>query len=165
MSKVDITLALIIMVGAYGGYKDGFLMELFAFLAIILGVLGGFKLMGWAMIFLEKDFHVDIKALPYIAFAAVFFFIVFIVNLLSRIFRNRLEKTVLGIVDQAAGSVLAFFKTAFMLSVLLWIFYSMKFYFPETWTEDSWILPLIADLAPNTTHKIAEFVPFFEGVF
>jgi membrane protein required for colicin V production len=165
LSKVDITLALIICVGAYGGFKEGFLMEIFSFLAIVLGVLGGFKLMGWAMTFLEKEFHVDSKALPYIAFGAVFFAIIFFVNLLSKLFRPKLEKPVLGIVDQSVGAVLGFLKTAFMLSILLWIFNSMKFYFPEGWTEDSWLLPLITDLAPGTTHWLATFIPFFEGLF
>ena len=165
MSKVDLTLALIIMVGAYGGFKEGFLNELLSFLGIVLGVLGGFKLMGWAMIVLEKEFNVDVKTLPYIAFAAVFFIIFFLVSLIARLVRARTDKSVLGPVDQAAGSVLGFFKTAFMMSVLLWIFNSMKFYFPEGWIEDSWILPMVSELAPDTTHKVAEFIPFFEGVF
>jgi membrane protein required for colicin V production len=153
------------MVGAYGGFKEGFLNELLGFVGIVLGVIGGFKLMGSAMMFLEKEFNVDAKTLPYIAFAAVFFIIVFLVNLIARLVRSRTDKTVLGGVDQAAGSILGFFKTAFMMSVMLWIFHSMKFYFPEHWTEDSWILPMISELAPNATHKIAEFVPFFKGVF
>jgi membrane protein required for colicin V production len=165
LSKVDLTLALIIMVGAYGGFKEGFLNELLGFVGIVLGVLGGFKLMGWAMIILEREFNIDVKTLPYIAFAAVFFIIVFLVNIVARLVRSKTDKIILGGVDQAAGSVLGFFKTAFMMSVLLWIFHSMKFYFPEHWTKDSWILPMVAEMAPNTTHKIAEFIPFFEGVF
>jgi membrane protein required for colicin V production len=165
LSKVDLTLALIIMVGAYGGFKEGFLNELLAFLGIVLGVLGGFKLMGWMMVLMEQKFNVDVKTLPYIAFAAVFFIIVFLVNLIARLVRSRTDKTVLGGIDQAAGSILGFFKTAFMMSVMLWIFHSMKFYFPEHWTEDSWILPMIAELAPDTTHKLADFVPIFKGVF
>lgn len=165
MSKVDLTLALIVMVGAYGGFKEGFLNELLSSFGIVLGVLGGFKLMGWAMMILEQKFHVDVKTLPYIAFAAVFFIIFFLVSLVARLVRTRTDKIVLGPIDQAAGSILGFFKTAFMMSVLLWIFHSMKFYFPEHWTEDSWILPMISELAPKTSHKVAEFVPFFEGVF
>lgn len=165
MSKVDITLALLILVGAYGGFKEGFLMELISLLAIILGVLGGFKLMGWAMIELERQFHVDAKALPYIAFGAVFFIIVFLVNLLGKVIRLKINKSLLGWVDQAAGALLGLFKTAFMISVLLWIFHSLKFSFPETWTENSWIFPMVSELAPNVTHGIATILPFFEGVF
>lgn len=165
MSKVDITLAIIILVGAYGGFREGFIVEMFSFLAIVLGVLGGFKLMGWAMILLEREFHVDSQTLPYIAFATVFVIIAFAVNLLSRLVRDRVSKSFLGKADQVAGALLGFLKTTFMVSVVLWIFHSLKFKFPEHWTEGSWILPMVADLAPKITHKMAEFVPIFEGVF
>lgn len=165
MSKVDITLAIIIMVGAYSGFKEGFLMELFSFLAILLGIFAGFKLMGWAMIALEKEFNVDSQTLPYIAFATVFVTVVFLVNLSARLVRPRLDKSILGNVDPIAGAVVGFFKTTFMLSILLWIFFSLKFDFPEHWMEGSWILPMVAGLAPNFTHTIAGFAPIFEGVF
>ena len=166
MSKVDITLAIIILVGAYSGFQEGFLMEMFSFLAILLGVLFGFKLMGWAMILLEKNFNVDSQTLPYIAFATVFVSIIFIVNLLARLVRAKINnKSFLGKADQVAGAVVGFFKTTFMVSILLWIFFSLKFDFPERWTEGSWILPMVAGVAPKFTHQISEFVPIFKGVF
>jgi membrane protein required for colicin V production len=166
LSKVDITIALIICVGAYGGFKEGFLMELISFLAIMLGVIAGFKLMGWAIVYLEREFIVDPNAAPYIAFGAVFFAVIMLSNLLSKLIRPKLEdKALLGVVDQSVGALIGLFKTSFMLSILLWIFYSMKFYFPEGWTEDSWLLPFITDLAPGTTHWLAKFIPFFEGLF
>jgi len=165
LSKVDITLILIIFVGAYGGFKDGFVVELVSFVGILLGVLAGFKLMGWAMISLERNFHIDAKMLPYIAFAAVFFIVIFIVNLLVRLFRYKIERTWLGNLDQTAGGIVGFLRTAFMLSVLLWIFHSMKFSFPDHWTADSWVLPAVAELAPNITHGIGVILPFFRDVF
>jgi membrane protein required for colicin V production len=165
MSKVDLTLSIIILVGAYSGFKDGFLVEVFSILAILLGILFGFKLMGWAMISLERNFHVDAKALPYIAFAAVFFLIVFVVNLLTRYLDRKVDHTFLGRVDQAVGGLLGLFRTAFMLSVFLWIFHSMKFELPEHWTEDSWVLPMVAELAPDIVHGLGKIIPFFRGVF
>lgn len=164
MSKVDITLALIIMVGAYSGFRGGFLLELFSFAGILLGVLFGFKLMGWAMVVLAQEFHIDEKALPYIAFAAVFFAVLFIVNLTGKMI-NRSDKSLLGKADGFAGAALGLLRTAFMLSVLLWIFDSLKFHFPEGWSENSWILPLIASIAPGTAHWIGEVIPFFDDVF
>src|SRR5687767_13457209 len=110
-----------ILLGAYGGYKEGFLMELFSFLAVILGVLGGFKLMGWAMLFLADEFNVDKKVLPYIAFGVVFIAIVIVVRLLGNMLKLSIDKSFLGRLDQVAGAILGFFKTAFLLSVALWI--------------------------------------------
>lgn len=165
MSKADLTLSIIILVGAYNGFKDGFLIEIFSILAIFIGILFGFKLMGWAMVSLEKSFDVDAHALPYIAFATVFFIIVFAVNLLTRYLNRKVDHTYLGRADQAAGGVLGLFRSAFMLSVLLWIFHSMKFEIPEDWTADSWVLPMIADLAPTVVRGLGKIIPFFRGVF
>jgi membrane protein required for colicin V production len=165
LSKVDITLALIILVGAYGGFRDGFLLELFSFLGILLGVLFGFKLMGWAMVLLAEEFTIDEKALPYIAFAGVFFVVLFIVNLFGRMLKVSADKSLLGHFDPFAGALLGLLRTAFMLSVLLWIFDSLKFHFPYGWAENSWVLPMIEDFAPGTAHGIGKIIPFFEDVF
>lgn len=165
MSEVDIALCIMILVGSYSGYKEGFLMELFSFLAIILGVLGGFKLMGWAMLFLADQFNVDQKVLPYIAFGVVFIAIVIAVKLLGNMIKLSLDKSFLGTVDQVAGSVLGFFKTAFLLSVLLWILDSLKIHPPENWTDDSWIFPMVANFAPAVTSWISEIFPVFRDVF
>ncbi len=73
MSKIDIFLVILILIGAYSGYKQGFLMELFSVIAIILGIFGGFKLMGEAMLLLQKNFNADKSILPYIAFGIVLF--------------------------------------------------------------------------------------------
>ena len=54
MSGIDIALCIFILIGAYHGYKAGFLLELFSLVAVVLGVLGGFKLMGWAMVLLGR---------------------------------------------------------------------------------------------------------------
>ncbi|MBY0432940.1 MAG: CvpA family protein [Cyclobacteriaceae bacterium] len=59
MSKADLLLLVIIAIGAVNGYKEGFLMELLSLVAIVLGVLGGFKLMGQGMLFLQERFHAD----------------------------------------------------------------------------------------------------------
>ena len=165
MSKVDITLAIIILVGAYSGFKDGFLVELFSFLGILLGVLLGFKLMGWAMVLLAQKFNIDEKALPYIAFAGVFFIVLFLVNLTARSMKARLEKNLLGQLDSFAGALMGLLRTAFMLSVLLWVFDSLKFHFPHAWSKESWILPLVAEFAPTVAHTVSGILPFFKGIF
>ncbi|MBT1700049.1 CvpA family protein [Fulvivirgaceae bacterium PWU4] len=165
MSGIDIVICVILLIGAYTGFKEGFLMELFSFLAILLGVLGGFKLMGWAMLMLGDKFNVDQKVLPYVAFAVVFIAIVIAVRLLGNLIKVSIDKTFLGRVDQVAGAILGFFKTAFLLSVILWIVDSLKVDLPLRWTADSWILPKVAGFAPVITGWIGEFFPVFKDVF
>src|SRR5690349_23390697 len=140
-------------------------MELFSLLAILLGVLGAFKLLGWAIVYLGNEFDIDQKHLPYVAFAVVFVLIVIAVRLLGNLIKLSIDKTFLGRVDQIAGSFLGVIKSAFILSVLMWLADSFKIEFPDKWTSDSWLFPKVAAFAPAFTHWLGEFFPFFNDVF
>ncbi len=165
MTKADLFLLVVFLIGAYSGYKEGFLMELFSILAIVLGVFGGFKLMGWAMIYLQEHFHADKATLPYIAFIIVFIVIVIAVTLIGRMFKHSIDKTFLGSIDRLMGACLGIFKAAFMISIIIWIADSLKFTLPEDWTAGSWLYPFTASLAPVVSSWIGGFIPFFKEIF
>lgn len=164
MSTVDVALVILILLGAVSGYRQGFLMTLVSLAAIILGVLGGFKLMGYAMIYLADTFDLSDRILPYAAFAVVFLIILILVRLLGQLLKVSIDKTFLGPVDQAAGAGLGLLKSAFMLSVTLWILEALNFELPEDWTSDSWLLPRIESFAPMVTAWIGDVVPLFRDV-
>lgn len=140
-------------------------MELFSFAAIVLGVLGAFKLMGYAMLYLADEFAIDETILPYIAFAVVFIVILIAVRLVGKIIKVSIDKTFLGRLDQAAGAGLGLLKAAFLLSVSLWIMDSLDFDLPEKWTDNSWLLPKIESFAPQVTIWLGNYIPFFRDVF
>jgi membrane protein required for colicin V production len=165
LSKIDIFLAVIILIGAYSGYKEGFLMGLISLVGLVLGVFLGFKLMGEGMEFLEKEFNADQTTLPYISFFIIFIIVVVLVSLLGRAIRNSIDKTFLGRVDESMGVVLGAFKTMFMLSIILWIADSLKYSPQSEWTEGSWLYPFTAKLAPDLAGWMAQFLPFFREIF
>jgi membrane protein required for colicin V production len=165
LSKIDIALAVFLAIGAFSGYRKGFLTELFSLLGIFLGVLAGFKLMGQAMILLGEHYAVDEKFSPYVAFGVVFLIVVIVVSLIGKFFKSSLDKTVLGSVDQVMGSLLGIARTAFMLSVLLWLADSLHIEFPNEWTADSWVYPITAKIAPTVTSWVSEVFPYFSDMF
>lgn len=165
MSSVDIALIVLILIGAFLGYREGFLMELFSFAAIVLGVLGAFKLMGYAMLFLADEFDINETILPYVAFALVFIAILIAVRLVGKIIKVSIDKTFLGRLDQAAGAGLGLLKAAFLISVSLWIMDSLDFDLPEKWTSDSWLLPKVESFAPQVTIWLGNYIPFFRDIF
>lgn len=165
MTIMDVLLAIVLLMGAFGGYRKGFLAELFSLLGIVLGILAGFKLMGVAMVNLTRYYDIDDKILPYVAFGIVFVIVAILVNLLGKFLKSSIEKTVLGNADQLAGSFLGIFKAAFMASVVLWIISSVQMNLPDHWTEDSFLYPPIATLAPTVTSWVAEVFPVFSDLF
>jgi membrane protein required for colicin V production len=162
---VDIVLSIILLIGAFGGYRKGFLQELFSLVAIILGVLAGFKLMGKAMILLAEHYTINDKVLPYVAFAVVFLLVVIVVSLLGKMLKSSMEKTALGSIDQVLGGALGILRTAFMLSVILWIAHSLNIERTNDWSQDSWLYPVIAKFAPAFTQWVGEIFPVFGDLF
>jgi len=165
LSIADIILLLLVLAGAWNGYKEGFLMELISLIAVILGVLGGFKLMGEGMLFLQEKFNADKSTLPYISFVLIFVIIVVLVRILGNIIKYSVDKSFLGTVDQSMGAALGVFKTLFMISILIWIFDSLKITPKEEWTNGSWLYPFTAKLAPRTADWLGGFIPVFKEIF
>lgn len=165
MSTVDIALIVLLLIGTVGGYREGFLMELFSLAALVLGILGAFKLMGYAIVWLGDQFNIDETILPYVAFAVVFIAILIGVRLLGKIIKISIDQTFLGRLDQVAGAALGTIKAVFLLSVSIWILDALDFDLPETWTSDSWLLPKVESFAPAVTMWLSNYIPFFKDIF
>lgn len=165
MNKLDIIILIILAIGAFNGYRNGFLMGLASLLAIVLGIFGGFKLMGEGMLFLQRHFNADQSVLPYLSFIVIFVGIVILVHLVGRTLKATIDKTFLGSMDQAMGAVLGVVKSVFLLSVLLWILDSLKWAPNEEWTDASVLYPFVATFAPELASWAAGFIPFFKEIF
>jgi membrane protein required for colicin V production len=165
LSKVDIAILIFAAFGAWGGYKEGFLMEVISLFGIVLGILLGFKLMGEGMILLDEKFNIDKSTLPYISFIVIFLIVVLLVRLLGSLVKNSVDKTFLGPVDQVLGAGLGMLRTLFMISVMLWILDSLKLTPREEWIEGSWLYPFTAHLAPTVADWAGQFIPFFKEIF
>ena len=165
MSKIDIAILLFALIGAWRGYKDGFLMGFVTMIALVLGVFVAFKLTGEGMLLLQDQFNADRRALPYITFFIILILVVVGVTWLGRAIRSSIDKTFLGRIDEIFGSLLGAFKTLFTLSVLLWIADSFKVSLHRDWTEGSYLYPFTAHLAPGIARWVAGFVPFLREIF
>ncbi len=165
MSKADLVIAIILAVGAFLGYRRGFLMELFFLVAIIAGVLLGFKLMGWGVEVLAREFNADTKVLPYLSFLLIFGLVLLLVLFIGNRIKNSLDKTFLGRVDAVAGAVLGILKYAFSISIIIWIFESFKLDWLDSITKDSVLYPWVASVAPGVSSFFGDFLPFFKETF
>ncbi len=161
MNPLDIVILIFLIIGISSGYRKGFLTMLFSLLALFLGILAGFKLMGAAMLTLNDYYKFDEKILPYAAFAVVFIVVVIVVNLLGNLMKSVLDKTVLGNIDQMAGAVLGLFKTAFMISILFWILESLAIETFFRFTDNSWLYGYVAAVAPAVTAWAGDLIPAF----
>jgi len=165
LSKIDIAISIIVLIGAYQGYRNGFLMGIVSLVALVLGIFLGFRLMAEGISFLHKHFNADESTLPYLSFILIFVIVILLVTWLGKMIHQSLDKTFLGKVDESMGALLGAFKVMFMLSIALWIADSMRYRFSESWTENSWLYPFVVKLAPRIAGWLGEFVPFLKEIF
>ena len=165
MTGADIFLIILLIIGAVQGYREGFLMGVISLLAIILGILGGFALLGQAMLMVEDTIKVDESVLPYVAFFIVFVIIVVVVSLIGKALKATIDKSLLGSLDQAVGAVLGIVKTAFILSVLIWLARSFAADAWLAWAEDSPLFRVIASFAPTLASAVGLAFPSLGDIF
>ena len=165
MSKIDIAISLLLILGAYFGYKRGFLAELFFFTALVLGVLIGFKFTGFGVAYLHKHFNADTLLLPYISFLIIFVLVIVMVIFLGNRIKHLMDDTFLGKVDSIAGAVLGIMKYAFCSSVIFWLAAKINFTFPDNWTQGSWLYPKTLMFAKSISEFFGSFLPFFKETF
>jgi membrane protein required for colicin V production len=76
-----------------------------------------------------------------------------------------MDKNFLGRVDEVAGASFGLLKTAFILSVIVWIMNALRIHKIESWTENSRVYTKLGTFAPMVTKWIGKFIPFIKDVF
>ena len=134
-------------------------------MALILAVIGGFKLLHEGMDFLQDKFDLSGKLLPYLSFLLIFIVIIVLVNLIGRAVKKMLDMTLLGSFDNLAGALIGVFKWAFGLSVLIWIFNYFEINPINQYSEEAILYPMVTSFAPSVVNYISALIPFAEDLF
>jgi membrane protein required for colicin V production len=165
VNALDIVLIVILGFGAIAGFRKGFVMEIVSILAFILAVIGSFKLLQEGMKFMQENFELSGKLLPYLTFIILFVMIVILVNLAGKAVKKMLDMTLLGSFDNLAGGIVGLFKWAFGLSVLIWIFNYFQINPIEKYADDTIVYPMVTSFAPLVVEYISAVIPFAEDLF
>lgn len=164
MKVIDIIFILILLFGAYRGFKTGLFLEIVGFFAFILAILTGFKLLNSAITFIKSNWETDTILLPYIAFILIFCLVFFAIHLLSKGLKKIMDYTLLGKADNFVGALLGILKFSFAVSVLLWLTRAASIEFPPTLTEESFLYSPLVEFAPKVVYFVSYVIPF-EDIF
>ena len=140
-------------------------MEIVSILAFILAVIGAFKLLQVGMEFIQENFQLSGKLLPYLTFIIIFIAIIILTNLVGKSVKKMLDMTLLGSFDNLAGAIVGLFKWAFGISVLIWIFNYFQINPIVKYSEDSIVYPLVVSFAPTVVEYISAVLPFAKDLF
>jgi len=163
LSTADIIILVILVLGAYSGFKKGLILELIAIVAFILAILGGFKLLHFGMEYVSKMYDGFGNLLPFVAFLVLFVLILVAVNMIGKFLKKLIDWTPLGILDNFAGALIGAAKFALAISILLWVMSSLNINMPDYVTKNSRVLPYVSDFASQVGDFISSIFPSFDS--
>lgn len=119
---LDITILLLFLIGMWRGFKKGFVIELFTFFALFLGLYAGIhfsdRLVNW---FYPEGVSPD-SNLPVIAFLLCFLAVGAMVYFGGKAFEKVVKVIQLSLLNKLLGALFGLLKTIFLVAALLIVF-------------------------------------------
>lgn len=122
MNYIDIILLIIIVLSAFGGFKNGLVTELASLAALILGIWGAIHFSDITTGLLIKYFDLQSGHLNIISFGVTFIVIVILVHIVGNVVSNMVDTGMLGATNKLGGMVFGVLRSILFLSIVLMVF-------------------------------------------
>lgn len=159
MEPVDIVLLILIALGAYEGYKKGLLLSIVGLIGFVLAIILGVYFMEPVSKYLAAHLKELTFAFPIIAFLIVFGITMAVVGIAGWILKKMMNLILLGGLDSIGGGILGIVKSAFFISLFMWLCGLFDLKIPQEWSSNSEFLPYIEPMAPAVIWVLEPMVP------
>lgn len=161
---IDIVFVFIMILAVFKGYSKGFVIAIFSFLGLFIGLAAALKLSAVVADYLEHHVVNNSRWLPLLSFFLVFLAVAFIVSLGARLIRKTLRIVTLGWLDRIAGVLLYIAIYIIIFSILL--FYAEKMFLLKTEViATSRTYRFVAPWGPLIIDNLGRILPVFKGLF
>lgn len=128
MNYLDIIIAILLILFAIGGFKNGIIREAFSLVAFAVGIYGAIKLSDIVGKWIGNTFNINPEWTSVIAFIIVFIALAMLINWLGGLLAGLIEKLNLGFIDKLGGIVFGVAKGFLLVGVciLLLDFFGIK---------------------------------------
>lgn len=128
MDFLDILLGIPLLWAIYKGFTKGFMVEVASLAGLILGIYFAIHFSNFSTDFLREVFGFNGRYLHFIAFVLTFLVVLGVMHLLGKVLEKMVEMVAMGYMNRIAGAVFSIAKTAFVLSILLFLLNSLDPY-------------------------------------
>ncbi|HQS52713.1 MAG TPA: CvpA family protein [Daejeonella sp.] len=146
------------------GYRKGFVVAIFSFLGIVIGMVAAMKFSTLVARWLQNNTHISLSWLPFLSFVLVMVGVILLVRLGALFIQSALDLVLMGWLNKIAGILLyaALYTTLF--SVILFYAGKMNWLKPATFA-DSHTYSFIQPWGPKAVNAVAVVIPFCKGMF
>ena len=152
---LDVIATLIILYGAFKGYKKGFFISLMGFISLYLSLIIGIKYHHILIILIQKiPINLEDNALIVASIVASFLLSFLIILQLSKLLKYILDLTLIGFLDDLGGAFLGSLICGFILSFLFNIIDWLNIEILSDQINNSILYPIIKEIQPILTKYI-----------
>ena len=161
---IDFIFIILMILAIIKGFRNGFVVAVFSFLGIIIGLAAAMKLSTVVAGWLKDSTHISATWLPFLSFVLVMIAVVLLVRLGALFIQSAMELVLLGWLNKLSGIVLYTVLYITLFSVVL--FYAEKIHWikPDTFIA-SHTYTFIQPLGPKAINIFGTLIPFFKGMF
>ncbi len=121
MNIVDLILIIVLVAGAIHGFVKGFFVEVASVAALVLGVLCAILFSVYLQNWLAGVVSWRPETIKAVAFIFIFISVVIVVNLIANAVEKFVRAIALGPLSRIGGAIFGVIKTAFILSLLMYV--------------------------------------------
>lgn len=162
MSIIDILIVIILGLGTYEGYRQGFLLGVLGLFGFVIAVVLGLYFMDPMNDWLAKNVTEFNLGFPIFGFIVIFVLTLLFIKVAGWILKQLMDMVLLGPIDAIVGALFGALKAAFFISLFFWQAGLFKLEMPKKWTKDSEMLYFIEPIAPGIVAGVKSFFPSIE---
>jgi len=160
MNFLDILIVCLLAYAAWKGFKKGFIIELFTFLALFIGLYAGIHFSDFVSEFLMEKMNLSPSSyLPIISFAIVFLAIGAMIYFGGKALEKLIKTLQLGLINRILGAAIYACLICLVFSTFYWLLNQVHLISPEMNTYAKSI-SILAPLAPKLFEWIQQCIPF-----
>ncbi len=122
MNYLDIIIAIPLAWGAYKGFKKGLIISVASLIALLFGIYGALQFSDYARDLLVENVEMQATYIPITSFAITFIAIVIGIHFIAKLLDKLIDAIALSWLNTIAGVLFGILKSAFILSIILFIF-------------------------------------------
>ena len=161
---IDIVFVILLALAIVRGISRGFIVAIFSFIAIIIGVAAAMKLSFIVTGWLQEFFHEGRQWLPILSFLIVFICVVLLIRWLANLIQAAINIVLLGWLNKLGGVVLYMLIYLFVYSILLFYLTKMGFIASET-ISASRTYAFVEPFGEKAIEILGKIIPFFKDIF
>jgi len=161
---IDIIFVILLTIALWKGYSQGFIVAIFSFLAIFIGLAAAVKFSVLVSSWLHNNTNIGARWLPFISFLAVIIVVIILVRWIAGLIQSGVEFVMLGWLNRLGGIVLYVAVYTMVYSIIL--FYATQMAIIKTETiRTSVVYNIIEPWGPKSIDMLGNLIPVFKNMF